>query len=461
MKIIHVSDTHLGRRRLDGRLPDEDFFKAFSHIASEAVKGKADVMLITGDFFDRAQVEPPHLRQAQQALAILKQAGIPVVAIEGNHDRVSINGTDPTWLSFLGDDQLMILLKVRFDQDGAILTPWDPASRTGAFHDVDGVRFVGAGYLGAATPNKMRQITEELDAQACNVILLHAGPDYFVGEGGGFSPEDLKAIRTKVRYLALGHIHKPMVYEEWACNPGSPENCELHESKYDLNRKGQPQDRGYAWVEIDPGSPDSPAVITLCSNPRRPCLHLELDCTPFGNKTKNGTEALGKAALETIRDAAPPPEAVVNLRLSGKVNLGRVQVDGDLLAASLCKESGVTAVAIDPSGLNLDGMARGASGGSEGLSREELERQALKTLVGKDPLWNLHEDDDQFVDLFFSLKEAVRAGKSSDEHAETILNSPLVAKVRQALVAPGAVAEAAAGTAATTGDLQAAPGGES
>jgi DNA repair exonuclease SbcCD nuclease subunit len=166
MKIIHVSDTHLGRRRLDGRLPDEDFFKAFSHIASEAVKGKADVMLITGDFFDRAQVEPPHLRQAQQALAILKQAGIPVVAIEGNHDRVSINGTNPTWLSFLGDDQLMILLKVRFDQDGAILTPWDPASRTGAFHDVDGVRFVGAGYLGAATPNKMRQITEELDAQA-------------------------------------------------------------------------------------------------------------------------------------------------------------------------------------------------------------------------------------------------------------------------------------------------------
>jgi len=39
--------------------------------------------LIAGDLFDRPQVEPPHLRQAQQVLVELKKAGIPVIAIEG------------------------------------------------------------------------------------------------------------------------------------------------------------------------------------------------------------------------------------------------------------------------------------------------------------------------------------------------------------------------------------------
>ncbi len=43
MKIFHVADIHLGRRRLDGRLPDDDIAKAFRFIVDEAVREKADV----------------------------------------------------------------------------------------------------------------------------------------------------------------------------------------------------------------------------------------------------------------------------------------------------------------------------------------------------------------------------------------------------------------------------------
>src|SRR5438270_7029505 len=101
MKLFHVADIHLGRRRLEGRLPDSDFAEAFGFIAARAIEEKADAFLIAGDLFDRAQVEPPHLRQAQEVLAKLKQARIPVVAIEGNHDRASIHSDDPTWLQYL------------------------------------------------------------------------------------------------------------------------------------------------------------------------------------------------------------------------------------------------------------------------------------------------------------------------------------------------------------------------
>ncbi len=83
MKIFQVADVHLGRRRLDGRLPDCDFAEAFDCVARAAIDERADVFLIVGDLFDRAQVEPTHLQQAQAVLRKLRAAGIAVIAVEG------------------------------------------------------------------------------------------------------------------------------------------------------------------------------------------------------------------------------------------------------------------------------------------------------------------------------------------------------------------------------------------
>ena len=80
MKLFHVADIHLGRRRLDGRLPHSDLAAAFGFVAERAIDEKADVFLIAGDLFDRPTVEPPHLRQAQQILGRLKVSGIRVIA---------------------------------------------------------------------------------------------------------------------------------------------------------------------------------------------------------------------------------------------------------------------------------------------------------------------------------------------------------------------------------------------
>src|ERR1700738_3468408 len=244
MKLFHVADIHLGCRRLNGRLPDSDFVDAFRFIARKAIEEHADVFLIAGDLFDRPQVEPTHLRQAQQVLTELKGAGIRSIGIEGNHDKAFLHSSEPTWVQFLAEDDLLILLRSRFGKEGAMFDTWDPASKEGAWFDFKGVRFVGAGYLGAATPHKARQIVDKLDSDRTHVMLLHAGPDYFVGEGGGFASLDIKAIQEKVCYLALGHIHRPMKYGDWACNPGSPENCDVREASYDLGPDGHRAPRG-------------------------------------------------------------------------------------------------------------------------------------------------------------------------------------------------------------------------
>src|SRR6266481_8932804 len=143
MKLFHTADIHLGRRRLDGRLPDKDLADAFAFVAAQAIKEVADVFLIAGDLFDRPQVEPPHLRQAQQVLVELKKAGIPVIAIEGNHDKAFLHSENPTWLHYLAEDDLLILLRTPFDATGPLLRPWDESRKGGAWIDLGGVRFVG------------------------------------------------------------------------------------------------------------------------------------------------------------------------------------------------------------------------------------------------------------------------------------------------------------------------------
>ena len=115
MKIIHIADIHLGRRRLDGQLADSDFAEAFDSIVNIAIEEAVDVFLIAGDLFDRPQVEPPHLRQALGILRKLKDAGIQVIAIEGNHDKAFVHSDQPTWVEHLATEELLILLKPRFD----------------------------------------------------------------------------------------------------------------------------------------------------------------------------------------------------------------------------------------------------------------------------------------------------------------------------------------------------------
>jgi DNA repair protein SbcD/Mre11 len=426
VKLFHVADVHLGRRRLEGRLPDSDLAAAFAYVAEKAIEEKADVFLIAGDLFDRAMVEPSHLRQAQQVLGRLKASAIPVIAVEGNHDRAFLHSEEPTWMQFLAEDDLLVLLRTKFGPSGPILTPWDSAGKGGSFFDFGGIRFVGAGYLGAATPFKVRQLVSRLGNDKTHVLILHAGPDYFVGEGGGFSPADLQALNEKVCYLALGHIHLPMRYGDWACNPGSPENCDLSEVGYDRDLAGAALARGYAVLEIDPGQRQKPVDLRIRTNPRRPVCRLTLNCSPFGNKTKDGADALVKEAANLIRAAEVTPQTVIDLRLTGRLNLNRIALDQASVASEIEKETGAFAVSINFDGLDVGGLFTGTERAAKGLSREELEKAAIGEVVNAKRLWGMDHGEEEFSAFCYELKEAVRRGKSGTDLAEQIGRNPLV-----------------------------------
>ena len=70
------------------------------------------------------------------------------------------------------------------------------------------------------------------------------------------------------------------------------------------------------------------------------------------------------------------------------------------------------------------------------LSREEIERGAIRGLVEEEHLWGLDGEREAVANLFFELKEGVRANKSVDELAELVNVSPLIETIRAAAAVP-------------------------
>jgi DNA repair exonuclease SbcCD nuclease subunit len=88
-------------------------------------------------------------------------------------------------------------------------------------------------------------------------------------QAGGLTARQLAPLRPHADYVALGHIHKPFVREDWVHNPGSPETCSTQEATW--------PERGYYLVEVDTGRAEGPAHrATLHANARRPFFSITL-----------------------------------------------------------------------------------------------------------------------------------------------------------------------------------------
>ena len=91
MRVLHLSDTHLGVERWFRGAPAgwrraDDHLDAMRRALAPAFAGEVDVVLHTGDVFDRSR---PHPRVIATALALFAEVGrlVPVLLMPGNHDR--------------------------------------------------------------------------------------------------------------------------------------------------------------------------------------------------------------------------------------------------------------------------------------------------------------------------------------------------------------------------------------
>lgn len=86
MKILHTADWHLGRIFFETYLTDDQAY-CLEQIVSYAKDFKPDVILITGDIYDRAVPPPDAIRLLDEILnQIVSDIKSQVIIIAGNHD---------------------------------------------------------------------------------------------------------------------------------------------------------------------------------------------------------------------------------------------------------------------------------------------------------------------------------------------------------------------------------------
>ena len=323
-RFLHVADVHLGLDRYDTPQRTKDFFLSFRDVLERyAIDEQVDFVLIAGDLFEHRQVLPAILNQAQICFEMLREAGIPVLAIEGNHDNRPY-ATKTSWLRYMADWEYVILLEPKEDaEDGEnLFDPWTPEAKAVGYIDLPcGVRVLGSRWYGASAPQMIQKLADSIrqlpPGPAHTVMMFHHGMDGQIARySGALRLEAVNPLREAgVEYLALGHIHKNYELEGWIFNPGSIEANSIAE-----NLSQTP--RGAYLVEID--GTGIRAELKQDYHQRR-MIRLSLEA----NKQQTQAE-LEQAAIAHIQAAAKSgktQDAIVELRIHGQVGFNRLDLN--------------------------------------------------------------------------------------------------------------------------------------
>lgn len=233
-RFLHLADLHLGIRRYRSEERTRDFFFAWQEVIERyAIGAGVDFVLIAGDFFDARRVEPQAMNHAIAGLERLRSAGIPVVAIEGNHDCHEADNKF-SWLRSLSQWRFLHLLEPVYDEGGVRLDAWNDETRKGSFIDIAGARIFGSLWYGSTVGQALGALIESLrnhhDEQRYPVMMLHTDVEGQLNRPIPALPvARLNELKSHIRYLALGHTHKNFEIDGWVYNPGSLEACSVDE----------------------------------------------------------------------------------------------------------------------------------------------------------------------------------------------------------------------------------------
>ena len=233
-KFLHLADIHLGIRRYRSEDRTRDFFLAWQDVIDRyAIAEKVDFVLIAGDFFDARKVEPQAMNHAIAGLDKLRNAGIPVVAIEGNHDCREAESSF-SWMRSLSQWRFLHLLEPAYEAGEVSLQPWNESERRGSYIDIAGVRIFGSLWYGSTVGQALGPLIDAVarhtDERLYPVLMLHTDVEGQLNRPIPALPvARLAELRSTIRYLALGHTHRNFEIDGWVYNPGSLEACSIDE----------------------------------------------------------------------------------------------------------------------------------------------------------------------------------------------------------------------------------------
>lgn len=405
-KFLHFSDMHLGYQQYGLAQRFNDFGRAFLHIVEEAIAQRVDFVLFGGDLFQKRAIDPPTLLQAIEGLRRLKDAHIPVLAVEGNHERAHYRDVF-SWTDFLADQGYLVMLTPEFEDGQPVLKPHDGVQggyvdlAIGQGADAGWVRIYGAKYYGASSGRVVEGLARAIEQAGCGgadyvIMIMHAGLEGVLdGYLANLSHHQIAPLRPYIDYLALGHIHKPYEREGWIYNPGSPETCSVDESAW--------LERGYYLVEVD--SKRSPKhYARLVPTPRRAFLRHAINVAGCANQQE--LEQRTEQQLQAAPAGHKTDRPVVEVALEGVLAFDSNQLDIRRLQAIAERVYDALLVRV----VNRTAPTGYEVRADETQPRAVLEREVLRELLERDARYQAAAT--AWADLSVNLKRMVLEGTS-------------------------------------------------
>ncbi|HMB16003.1 MAG TPA: exonuclease SbcCD subunit D [Pelovirga sp.] len=411
MKFIHTSDIHLGKSYRNSPGESErynDFFACLSGICEAAIREQVDALLIGGDLFHVGQILPKTFARTIAVLQPLKDAQIPCIAIEGNHDWIH-RRDNISWMEALSQmGYLKLLRPTRTDDGDYRFDPFNEQTGMGGHIEINGLNIYGLGYIGAQAGHHVERICAGVNTTN-NLLLFHVGIWKFSPvEIGNMALEQAHPLAQKFGYVALGHGHKPYVIKTpegspYAYNPGSPERVNFGEEKYD---------KGYYAVTFENGE----FTPEFTNTSPRPMFVETIDLS----SAENAEQALAifreeiVAKVDSSGDGRHP---LLELKLVGRVGFHPFELGRERLKAVL--EQLVDPLHVEiKNHLSLVSSSEDGDGANKSL--EEIEREVLHELIKSGSEYQGREDE--LIRLAIALKNVVQRGAVDGDELLALLD---------------------------------------
>jgi DNA repair protein SbcD/Mre11 len=366
-EFIHAADIHLGHEQYNLPRRSDDFAVAYLDMVQYAVQHHVDFVIVAGDLFHHARTDAVTLKQAMAGLNILRDARIPVVAVEGNHDAQHYY-KNLSWMRFLCEQGLLILLDLEQAENGLKqMTEFDREECRGSWVEVSGARIYGLKYYGASTARLIEEIAGDVEAgsEGYTIMVLHAGMHGQVPHlHGGLTPGQLGPLFPAVDYIALGHVHKRLI-DDPIFNPGSLETNSIEEMEWE---------HGFFHVRVNSENVPKHTIEPVASPHLREFRRISV--VADGNETLG--EFVAKVAERVAAAGTIPEGAVIELVLGGTAGFRRQDVPLEALKAAVELRYEPLVVRLRNT-LAPPGIAQRSA--HQRTSRGELERQTVEQLV--------------------------------------------------------------------------------
>jgi exonuclease SbcD len=314
MKILHLSDIHIGSGFCHGRVNPatglntrlEDFVKTLSLCIDRAIANHVDLVLFGGDAFPNATPAPYVQEAFANQFRRLVDADIPTVLLVGNHDQHS-QGLGGASLNIyrtlgvpgfvVGDTLTTHRISTRSGDVQIITLPWLTRSTLMTRQETQGSSLAEVNQL---LTDRLEVVIEgeirRLDPDLPTVLLAHLmadnatlGAERLLAVGKGFTLPLSLLTRPCFDYVALGHVHKhqnlnksndpPVIY------PGSIERVDFSEEK---------EDKGYVMIDLDKGKAD----WEFCPLPVRTFRTIEIDLSKQDDPQKVLLKGIAKYDIQ-------------------------------------------------------------------------------------------------------------------------------------------------------------------